>query len=45
MLGLAVWTLADAAVHVWQRTAGLRLRAPRWTAWYLAMVVALNAFA
>lgn len=45
MLGLAVWTLADAAVHVWQRTAGLRMTAPRWTAWYLAVVVVLNAAA
>ena len=45
LLGLAVWTLADAAVHVWQRTVGPPLAVPRWAPGYLAVVVVLNALA
>jgi hypothetical protein len=45
LLGLAVWTLADATVHVWQRTAGPPIAVPRWAAGYLAVVVVLNALA
>ena len=45
MVGLAVWSLVDGAVHVWQRAPGSLPQVPRWTAVYLAAVVVLNALA